>query len=89
VGLRVGNLARADSSQETRRIGHRQDHLIGDLGVIEEHSQEWLSHKSRSNPRGRGEPLPYKWEGSELGRGVGGSGESSPVIRRALRLKVR
>ena len=41
------------------------------------------------NPRGRGEPLPYK-----LGRlapelAVGGSGESSPVIRRALRLKER
>ncbi len=49
----------------------------------------WLCHKGRSNPRGRGEPLPYKCVGLESVRGVGGSQEGSPVIRRALRLKVR
>ena len=55
----------------------------------QEHSQEWLCHKGKTSPRGRGEPLPYKRGGSGFGLGVGWSEESSPVIRRALRLKVR
>jgi len=46
-------------------------------------------YEDMSNPRGRGEPLPYKWGDLETGLGVGTPEEGSPVIRRALRLKVR
>jgi len=37
--------------------GNPQDHLFGDIEVIQEHSQEWLCHKGERTPRGRGEPL--------------------------------
>jgi len=65
--------------------------------MIQEHNPEWLCHKGKSNPRGRGpsvglrasKPLPYKRVGVESVRGEGGSREISPVMRRALRLKER
>jgi len=71
---------RPGSEAGRRRHEQTQEHSHSRNGCATKAKQPGGRTQEKTEREGRA--LPYKWEGFRTGREVGGSGESSPVIRR-------